>query len=87
MTRTKRRYNNPRKRIFWVILEQYRHYERDRETGMQVEIAPTREDYNWLKRGVLCMGNCPRCKDTKQDQMKRTMNEKMLHFEKFMELP
>lgn len=80
MTRTIRTYNNPRKRVFWVVLGRYRYTEMDFETGARKEHVPDKEDYDRLKHAVLCMGNCSYCKDKRKNQLKRTYKRREFHF-------
>ena len=61
MTRTRRRYNNPKTGIYKTLVRDH------------AKLDPGNESFDkWLEHGVNCMGNCPFCKDMQRDQKERT---------------
>lgn len=65
MSRTRRKYNNPRTRI-------YKHLANDKCFPIDKET---------LKTMVLCVGHCPMCKDPEKSIKERTEKEKAFQFE------
>ncbi len=76
MTRTKRKYNNPKTRIFKMLKEQrFSHTENPDNDPIYKEYV------EWMKYGVTCMGNCPYCKDRRISRAKHSEKIKAFQLE------